>query len=241
MVFVQCECDPSQAQAEVEWVTSLAEQEPRLQGIVAWAPLERGNAARDDVARLAENRRVKGVRRIIQFEPDPEFCLHIDFVQGVRMLADFDLSFDLCIAHTHLENAIQLVKQCPDVRFVVDHIGKPDIKCRRFQPWKTHLAELARMPNVWCKMSGLVVEADREHWTLPDLQPYIDHVLECFGCGRMMFGSDWPVVVQAATLSQWIETIEKAVKSCSDTEKWKLFHGNAIDFFRLGKPKRSNS
>lgn len=233
MVFLQCECEFSQFMDEANWVTRLAQGEPRLKGIVPWAPLENGEAVRADLEKLASNPLIKGIRRIIQFEADPGFCLRPGFVQGVQALPDYGLSFDICISHSHMKNAIQMVRQCPNVQFILDHIGKPNIKEHLFEPWKQQLRAFADFPNVWCKMSGLATEADFKRWTKEDLRPYIDHVLECFGFGRVMFGGDWPVASQATEYPRWVETLEWAVSDCTETELRLLFHDNAIAFYRL--------
>jgi len=233
MVFLQCECDFAQFQQEADWVTSLAQQDPRLQGIVPWAPLEKGDAARPALEKLAQNPLIKGVRRIIQFEPDIEFCLQPDFVKGVQALADYNFSFDICIFHPQLANTIKLVKQCPNVKFILDHIGKPDIKQHLLDPWRQEIQTLASLPNVWCKVSGLVTEADHEHWTEDDLKPYIDHVVSAFGFDRVIYGGDWPVAYQATEYPRWVETLEWAVSGCAEAELRKLFHDNAIEFYKL--------
>lgn len=233
MVFVQCECDPAQFQQEAEWVTEVSRTDPRIRGIVAWAPLEKGDRSEPEVERLAANRLVKGIRRIIQFEPDPAFCLQPAFVHGVQRLHAHGLSFDLCINHLQLANTIALVRQCPDVRFVLDHIGKPDIKAGLLDPWRAELRELARMENVWCKVSGLVTEADHATWTPGDLRPYIDHVIECFGFGRVMFGGDWPVSTQATDYPQWVTTLDDALRGTSADELRKLYAQNAETFYRV--------
>ncbi len=233
MVFLQCECDVSEYQQEADWVSSLAKGDPRIAGIVTWAPLEKGEQARESLERLTKDPLVKGIRRIIQFEEDLEFCLRPDFVKGVQLLAEFDLSFDICIAYQHMANTIKLVEQCPKVNFVLDHIGKPDIKNQLFEPWKEQLKTLASFPNVKCKMSGLVVEADHEKWTEADLLPYINHVVETFGYDRIMFGGDWPVVLQASSYKRWVETLFEALKGSSSEELQKLFYHNAVDFYRL--------
>lgn len=236
MVFLQCEVDPAQFMQEAEWVTMLAQtQDARIQGLVSWAPLEKGDAARPDLEQLAANPLVKGIRRIIQFEPDIEFCLRPDFVQGVQALADYGLSFDICIAHPQMANTIKLVRQCPNVSFILDHIGKPDIKHQLFEPWKSDLKQLSAFPNVWCKVSGLVTEADHQHWTRDDLKPYIDHVIDCFGFDRVMYGGDWPVAYQATEYPRWVETLQWAVQGCSESELRALFHDNAVAFYRLPK------
>jgi len=234
MVFVQAEADFSLFMEEAEWVTDLAQKEdPRIAGIVPWAPLEKGDAARPDLEKLAANTLIKGIRRIIQFEPDPEFCLQPNFVRGVQALPDYGLHFEICIVHTQMANTIKMVEQCPEVRFILDHIGKPDIKNQVFEPWKQGLKTLSEFPNVWCKMSGLVTEADHKNWTKEDLKPYIDHVMECFGFDRVMFGGDWPVAYQATEYPRWVETLEWAVRGCSGEELKKLFHDNAVVFYRL--------
>jgi L-fuconolactonase len=233
MVFLQCEVDVRQFRQEADWVTSLAQQEPRIQGIVPWAPLEKGDAARADLDALAANSLIKGVRRIIQFEPDLEFCLQPNFVKGVQALAEYNFSFDICISHIQMANTIKLVAQCPNVRFILDHIGKPDIKHHLLDPWRHEMAMLAQLPNVWCKISGLVTEADHQHWTNDDLKPYIDHVIHCFGFERVLYGGDWPVAYQATPYPRWVESLTWAVAGCSDNELRKLFHDNAIQFYRL--------
>ena len=233
MVFLQCECDPAQYAQEAEWVTGLSREDPRIQGIVSWAPLEKGEGARAEVEKLSKNSLIKGIRRIIQFEPDLSFCLQPDFIRGVQMLSDFGLSFDICISHVHLENTIRFVRQCPDVKFILDHIAKPNIKEGVFDPWREGIRSLSEVPNVWCKVSGLVTEADHQHWTKEDLKPYLDHVIGCFGFDRVMYGGDWPVAYQATEYPRWVETLAWAVSGCSEDELKKLFHDNAVDFYRL--------
>lgn len=233
MVFLQCEVDFSQFMDEANWVDSLADQDSRLQGIVPWAPLENGDAVRPDLERLAANPRVKGIRRIIQFEPDLDFCLRPDFVRGVQALADYNLSFDICIDVRHMVNSLELVRQCPNVQFIVDHIAKPRIKDNLLDPWREHMRTFASFPNVWCKVSGVATEADWKNWTREQLKPYIDHVIECFGFDRIMYGGDWPVATQAIDYPRWVETLHWAVKDCSENELRKLFRDNAIAFYRL--------
>lgn len=233
MVFVQAECDTAEYREEAAWVTALARTEKRLAGLVPWAPLEKGAAVRAELAALAKNPLVKGVRRIIQYEPDPAFCLRPDFVAGVQMLADFDLSFDICITHSHLENTLRFARQCPHVRFVLDHIGKPDVRHGLLEPWRKNLKSLASLSNVWCKVSGLVTEADHENWNRKGLKPYLDHVLACFGFERTMYGGDWPVASLATDYPRWVETLDWAIHGCSATERRRLFRDNAMAFYRL--------
>jgi L-fuconolactonase len=234
MVFLQCEVEFSQFQEEADWVTLLAQKEDaRIAGLVPWAPLELGDGARPALEKLAANPLVKGIRRIIQFEPDPQFCLRPDFVRGVQALPAYGLHFEICIDYTQFANTIKLVQQCPNVTFILDHIGKPNIKDHVLEPWKQEMVLLAELPNVWCKMSGLVTEADHKHWTREDLRPYIDHVLDTFGFDRTMYGGDWPVAYQAAEYPRWVETLAWAVAGCTDAEQRKLFRENALKFYRL--------
>ena len=233
MVFVQCECSPAQFEEEAAWVTAVAREDPRIRGIVAWAPLEQGDAARDALARLAANPLVKGIRRIIQFEADPDFCIRPDFVRGVQLLPKFNLGFDICIKCHQMPATIELVRQCPEVRFILDHIGKPNIRERELEPWASHLRQLARFENVWCKVSGLVTEADFENWTPGDLQPYLDTVFDCFSFERTMFGGDWPVSTQASDYPRWVETLDAALEGCTADELRRFYADNARDFYRV--------
>lgn len=233
MVFLQCECDFAQFQEEADWVTEVAAVDPRIRGIVPWAPLEKGDGADAALANLASNPLIKGIRRIIQFEPDPEFCLQPKFVRGVQLLPRHGLSFDICINHTQMANTLKLVRQCPETAFIVDHIAKPDIKNQLLDPWREHMREFAALPNVWCKMSGLATEADFEKWTPADLRPYIDHVVECFGFDRIIFGGDWPVASQATDYPRWVNTLDAALKGCSPDELHKVYVRNAEKFYRV--------
>ncbi|MGD9290258.1 MAG: amidohydrolase family protein [Desulfobacterales bacterium] len=233
MVFVQYECDPPQYKDEIAFVTSVAQKDPRLSGMVAWAPLEKGDAVKTELEELRPNALIKGIRRIIQFEEDIKFCLQPDFVKGVQLLADFDWSFDICIYHPQMANTIQLVKQCPNVQFILDHIGKPDIKNHLLQPWDNEIQQLAEFENVACKVSGIITEADHDNWKKEDLKPYFDHVIDCFGIDRVMFGGDWPVVTLAGSLQDWLETLEWAVTGFSQDEIKRLFCDNAKRFYRI--------
>jgi L-fuconolactonase len=234
MVFVQCEADFAQYAEEVAWVTEQAAMDRRLRGIVAWAPLEKGDAARDDLEKLAGNPLLRGIRRIIQFEKDPDFCLRPDFIKGVRLLPEWNMTFDICIkGDAQFKNALDLVRRCPDVKFIADHINKPFIKEGIMEPWAGYMKELAALPNTWCKMSGLMNEAAWGTWTPAELMPYVEHVLACFGTRRVMFGGDWPVCTLAGTYRRWFDTLAEAVSDLSADERRKLFHDNAEVFYRV--------
>jgi L-fuconolactonase len=228
-VFVQCECDPALAREEVEWVALM----PGVDAIVAYAPLETGNGCADDLAWLAAQPKVRGVRRNLQGEPDPDFCLRPDFIAGVRALAAHRFTFDLCLRPYQLTAATRLVEGCPNVTFVLDHLGKPAINDRLLEPWRRHLVELARLPNVVAKISGLVTEADPAAWTPDDLRPYVEHAIACFGWDRVLFGGDWPMVDLAGGCDRWIAALRELTATASSAQLHALFHKNAARVYRL--------
>lgn len=232
-IFVEGACESAQSLQEVRWIAEAAANEPRLAGIVAHAPLEKGSGVVKILEELARQPLVKGIRRILQGESDPEFCLQPSFVEGVQLLARFDFSFDVCIAAHQMPAVIELVRRCPQVRFLLDHLGKPAIREQRVEPWRGHLAELARLPNAWCKISGLVTEADHQAWNAADLAPYLEHALDCFGFDRVVFGGDWPVCTLATQYRRWVDTLLELLAGTPTTELTKLFHSNAERCYRL--------
>lgn len=233
MVFVQCEADFSAFEAEAAWVAGLVEQEPRIKGLVAWAPLEKGDAVIEDLQRLRRHSILRGIRRIIQFEPDLDFCLRPEFIAGVRTLASLDLSFDICVDHRHLANVVKFAEQTPDVRMVLDHIGKPAIKQGVMHPWAEQMRELARLPHVWCKISGVATEADHQGWSRSDLARYIDVALDAFGTARVMFGGDWPVSTQAIDYRAWVSLLDSMLAGVPDVDQRKFWRDNARRFYRI--------
>jgi L-fuconolactonase len=206
--------------------------EPRIAGIVADARLEWGEAVRPQLEGLKHYPLVKGIRRLIQGE-GLDFATQPNFVRGVQIVAEFGFSFDICIFHPQAADAVTLVAQCPDVAFVLDHIGKPDIRNGVMEPWAARISELAAFPNVHCKLSGMVTEADPETWTPDDLRPYAEHVLDSFGADRVMFGSDWPVATLASSYRRWFETALSFIDELSADEQSKILRENAIHFYKL--------
>jgi L-fuconolactonase len=234
-VFVEADCLPEQGLAEAEWVSALAQQDKRIQGIVAFAPLEKPDDARSLLNEYTKLPLVKGIRRLIQSE-GAGFSIQPDFVRGVQMVAEYGYRCDLCIRHHQLPDVIELVRQCPDVAFVLDHMGKPDIKNRQIEDWRINLATLAQFPHVQCKISGMVTEADPDHWQPAHLQPYIDHVLAVFGVERVMWGSDSPVLRLAhATYTGWLEVAQAALAHLSMVDQQRIFHDNAQAFYQLNQ------
>ncbi len=232
IVFVQAGCAAEQSWQEAQWVSSLAEEEPRIQAIVAHAALEQGIGVRPELEALTSLPLVKGVRRIVQSEANG-YSVQPTFVRGVQLLAEYGFSFDICVVHHQLDDTVALVQQCPEVAFVLDHIGKPAIAGRVMDPWRAQISTLAAFPNVQCKLSGMVTEADLKNWTPTDLRPYIDHVVDAFGVDRVMYGGDWPVSLLATTYVRWIEVLDQATAHLGDEAQQKLFAENVRRFYRL--------
>jgi L-fuconolactonase len=233
MVFIQCEVEPSSSEAEAAWVAELATHDPRIRGMVAWAPLNKGARVRDDLERLTRHRLLRGIRQIIQFEPDLTFCLRPDFIAGVRALAEFDLCFDICIDHRHMQNILKFVESVPDVAMVLDHIGKPAIKEGTMQPWADQMRELAAFPNVSCKISGVATEADHRAWKVDELKRYIEIAVQSFGFDRILFGGDWPVATQAINFSRWVEILDEMLSGVSRGDQRKFWCDNAVRLYGL--------
>jgi L-fuconolactonase len=232
-VFVEVDVDLPQHVAEAEWIDGIAKSEPKLAGMVAALPLEQGKAVAADLEKIAKLKVARGIRRLIQNQADPDFCIQPKFIEGLKLLPKHDLVFDICIFHHHLPNAIKMVRQCPEVRFVLDHIAKPAIKAGISDPWRQHMKELASLPNVTCKISGVSTEADHKNWTREQLKPYIAHAIDSFGFERCMFGGDWHVLELAGTYPQWIEVVDWVVEGASAEEKRKLYRDTAIRTYRL--------
>jgi L-fuconolactonase len=221
-----------QSLSETDWLLDLAARHDFMRGIVGWVPL----ADPDVSSHLQKYRhcpKLKAVRHVLQDEPDDFYMLREDFNRGVSQLEDVGLGYDILIFERHLPQTIELVDRHPRQIFILDHMAKPKIKSQVLSPWREHMRELARRENVYCKLSGMVTEADWNTWTENDLRPFIDTVLECFGPKRLMFGSDWPVSLLACSYQKWIEVVERSAASLSVSERDRLFGGTAKEAYRL--------
>jgi len=232
IVFVQAECDRAHFLDEVQWIAEWAAREPRLAGFVAFAPMDGGAQTAAALDALASVSLVRGVRHPIQGEGDGSFCLRPEFVAGVQSLGERELTFDICLTHDQLPAATELVRRCADTMFVLDHAGKPAIRDHLLDPWRSSIEQLARLPNVMCKLSGLVTEAAAA-WGDADLEPYVRHLLGCFGPTRLLFGSDWPVVKLAASYARWLATVRSLLSHLSADERRAVFFENARRCYRL--------
>lgn len=221
-----------QSSIETDWLVDLASRHDFMRGVVGWVPLA-DPAVASHLQKYSHNAKLKAVRHVLQDEPDDFYMLREDFNHGVSQLEDFGLSYDILIFERHLPQTIEFVDRHPTQIFVLDHIAKPKIRTQVLSPWRERMQELARRENVYCKLSGMVTEADWNAWTESDLRPFIDAVLECFGPKRLMFGSDWPVSLLACGYEKWIEVVERSTASLSVSERERLFGGTAKEAYRL--------
>jgi L-fuconolactonase len=217
---------------ETDWLLELASQHDCMRGVVGWVPLT-DPAVASHLEKYWRYPKLKAVRHVLQDEPDDFYILREDFNRGVSQLEDVGLRYDILIFERHLPQTVEFVDRHPTQVFILDHIAKPNIKGRVLSPWRERMRELARRENVYCKLSGLVTEADWDTWTEKDLRPFIDSVLECFGPKRLMFGSDWPVSLLACAYDKWIGVVERATASLSASERDRLFGGTAKEAYRL--------
>jgi predicted TIM-barrel fold metal-dependent hydrolase len=231
-VFVECDVNGSQMMDEALHVLRIADDsENRIAGIIASARPE-NDGFDAHVRRLVEHPKVKGIRRILHTSPDGVGRGEL-FIENVARLKEHGLSFDICLLARQLPVAINLASKCPDVAFVLDHCGVPDVKNQVLHPWRNDIRELSKFPNVACKISGLVAYADPAQWRAEDLRPFVEHVIESFGWHRVMFGSDWPVCNLTASYSKWVETLLALTHSAGEGNQKKLFRENAIRIYRL--------
>jgi L-fuconolactonase len=217
---------------ESYWLLELADQYPFNHGVVGWVDL-RSPRVEEDLEKLSRHRKFRGVRHIVHDEPDDRFMLREDFLRGLGRLAGFGLTYDLLLFPRHLPVACEVVKRFPEQTFVLDHISKPLIKAHRLEPWATDIRRLASFPNVACKISGMVTEADWKHWQARDFPPYLDVVLECFGTKRLMVGSDWPVCTLAASYGQVMQIAGDFIGKLSKDEQAAVWGENAKRIYQL--------
>jgi len=221
-----------QSEQETLFLLDLAERSNRVAGVVGWIDLR--SARLDDRLQFFSTfKKLCGFRHIVQAEPDDRFLLQPDFLRGISRLHEFGFTYDILIYPKHLPAAIDLVAKFPDQRFVIDHMAKPEIKTRNSASWGANIRSIAGNPNVSCKLSGLVTEADWQRWMPADFTYYLDVVFEAFGPDRLMFGSDWPVCLLAGSYQQVKQLIEDYVGRHAARERAKIFGANAIRFYGL--------
>jgi L-fucono-1,5-lactonase len=221
-----------QTLSETTWLLELASQFPFIRGVVGWAPIASENFPAE-LEHLRAYPALKGLRHVIQDEPDENFILSASFNRGIARLKDTGLAYDILIFERHLPAAIQFVDLHPRQTFVLDHMAKPRIRDRAIAPWRPTITELAMRGNVYCKVSGMVTEADWRTWSQEDLSPYLEVVLEAFGPQRLMVGSDWPVCLLATSYTRWFEVLNGLLEKLTVAERERILGGTAKEVYGL--------
>jgi L-fuconolactonase len=217
---------------ETRWLLELADAATFIAAVVGWVDLQ-ADDAEAQLARFATHAKLVGVRHIVQSEPDPRFLLRPAFCRGIALLEERHLTYDILIYPRHLPAAIELVSRFPRQRFVLDHLAKPEVRTGEIREWERHIRELAEARNVWCKVSGLVTEADWTRWTASDVRPYLDVAFECFGAERLLAGSDWPVCTVAAGYGRTMSLLTDYLEHRPSSERDAVLGGNAARFWGL--------
>lgn len=223
----------AQTEEESFFLLQLSDEYDFVKGVVGWVDLQAEDVS-DRLAYFADHPKFCGIRHIVQSEPDDRFLLRPAFMRGIKALAEFDLTYDILTFVKQLPAAIEFAGKFPDQPFVVDHISKPEIKDGKLKPWKKHIQQLAEREHVYCKLSGLVTEADWQNWEPADFAPYLDIVMEAFGPGRLMIGSDWPVCRLAGEHTAVMQLVENHISQLSDDERAAILGRNAAKFYGLG-------
>ncbi len=218
---------------ETRWFLQLSERHEFIAGVVGWVDLT--DPALDQMLdELAPHPKFVGVRHQVHDEPDDRWLLRDDVLRGLAQLAARSIPYDLLLRPRHIPAAIEVALALPELSLVVDHIAKPAIAHRGWDDWAKPFAKLAKHPNVTCKLSGMITEADWQQWQPGDLRPYVDHALSCFGAERLMFGSDWPVCLLAGGYGRVVAALEENLAGLSDAERADVFGGTAVRVYGLG-------
>ena len=220
-----------QSETETRFLCELTKTHSFIKGVVGWVDLRADNVE-ERLQHLSEYTAIKGYRHIVQGEPN-DFLLQKNFQRGVKALKPFHYTYDVLIYHYQLEPALEFVSQFPDQKLIIDHCAKPDIRRKAIDDWAKRMKEIALHPNVYCKLSGLFTEAAWKEWSAGDFYPYLDVVFEAFGTGRLIFGSDWPVILVSGMYVQWKSLLEKYMENYEEEEREKVFGLNAIQFYNL--------
>ena len=222
----------SNSVAESHWLLNLANENSFIAGVVGWVDLMSPivDAQLDE---LSAHSKFKGVRHLVESEPDDDWLIQPSVLSGLRQLSRYRLSYDLLVHTRHLKYVLQVVESVPELAFVIDHLAKPPIAKNEMKEWSQALKPLASYPNVHCKLSGLVTEANWTSWKSDDLRPFVEYALELFGTERLMFGSDYPVCLLAASYDRVLDAFQEILEPLSDADREKIFSNNAAKFYRL--------
>jgi L-fuconolactonase len=221
-----------QTEAESEYLLAFSRMHEFIRGIVGWVDL-RASDIKERLDYYSGEKKMKGFRHIVQGESDPDFLSGDDFCRGIGLLKSYEFTYDILVYHHQLSQVQSFVRKFPGQSFIIDHIAKPAIARHEMKQWAADMRAIASHGNVYCKVSGMVTEADVNNWTYDDLAPYIDVVLECFGPSRLVYGSDWPVCLVAASYEEQFGVVKKAIDKLSPAEKKQILGENAIRFYHL--------
>lgn len=220
-----------QSELETHFYVEMAKTHNFIKGVVGWVDLRNENVE-ERLHYFSQYPYIKGWRHIAQSEPD-NFLLNADFQRGIAALQPYNFTYDILIYHHQLKPALELVTKFPEQKFVIDHCAKPDIKHKMIDEWKVMMQDMAQHPNVFCKLSGLFTEAAWKQWSAGDFYPFLDVVFKAFGTNRLMFGSDWPVMLLSGIYVQWKSLLEKYMENFTEEERAKVFGENAVQFYNL--------
>lgn len=233
-VYMEVDVALEQKQKEADWIRGVIKEgkTPFVAAIVGCAVREKGFA--DYAKQFKGDPYVKGLRQVVHVKETPAgFILHDDVVAAMKLLGELNLTFDLCMRHGDLQDAVKLTAKCPDTRFVLDHCGNPNVQAKDHTTWKKDLEALAKNKNVIIKISGILFTAKKGEWTPEQLAPIVNHCLDTFGPDRAIFASDWPVCTVGGTFKQWLDAVKTITKSRKEDDRKKLFHDNALKFYGL--------
>jgi L-fuconolactonase len=228
----------SNSLAETHWLLNLANAHPFIAGVVGWVDLTDAGLE-EELELLTANRKFKGVRHLVESEPAEDWLVQPSVLRGLQVLEKHQVSYDLLVHTRHLKHVRTVAETCPELRLVVDHMAKPPIAGGQIKEWAQEIKAVAGYPNVSCKLSGLVTEANHTSWSTEDLRPFVDRALEFFGPARMMFGSDWPVCLLATSYRQVQESIKSLLAELGDEDRSRVFGETAAEFYRLHGVARS--
>ena len=225
----------AQSIAETDFLLELAAENEFIGGVVGWLDMDNEDFP-SQFARYRKKPKFIGLRPMLQDMKDDGWILRPRVLKSLRLVAEADFPFEFLTHTRHLPYVLKALEMVGPMRAVIDHISKPEIRLQKLEPWKTYIAQLARYPNLSSKLSGMITEADHQDWSLETLQPYIDHVVDCFGWDRVIFGSDWPVCLLAGSYDQVVQVLTDALGArMGETEERRLFGENAVRFYKLGK------
>jgi L-fuconolactonase len=223
----------AQTLAETDFLLELAAGDDSIAGVVGWLDMESPDFP-SQFQRYRKSAKFIGIRPMLQDISDDKWILRPQVLAALRLIADADFPFEFLTCPRHLPFVLQALEAVPGLRAVIDHVSKPEIRAGKLEPWKSWIAQTARHENLYCKLSGMITEADHRHWSANDLRPYVEHVVECFGLDRIMFGSDWPVCLLAGSYGQVITVLTELLSPVlNDDADRKIFGANAARFYKL--------